>query len=108
MQPQNHALPIRGIFKTKLQAFGPSNPETLQSQNHRRSKIRLLVKGLQVVHGQLFIQRAETRDTLAIHAKLDELLRAEGRARSDLTTLDEREPEEIAEHRDQEKRAGLQ
>jgi low affinity Fe/Cu permease len=56
----------------------------------------------------LFIQRAETRDTLAIHAKLDELLRAEGRARSDLTTLDEREPEEIAEHRDQEKRAGLQ
>jgi low affinity Fe/Cu permease len=55
----------------------------------------------------LFIQRAETRDTLAIHAKLDELLRAEGHARSELTTLDEREPEEIAKHRDQEKRAGL-
>jgi low affinity Fe/Cu permease len=28
----------------------------------------------------LFIQRAEHRDTQAIHAKLDELLRAEGRA----------------------------
>jgi low affinity Fe/Cu permease len=52
----------------------------------------------------LFIQRAETRDMLAIHAKLDELLRAEGHVRSELTTLDEREPEEIAEHRDQEKR----
>ena len=32
----------------------------------------------------LFIQRAEHRDTQAIHAKLDELLRVEGRARSDL------------------------
>ena len=30
----------------------------------------------------LIIQRAEHRDTQAIHAKLDELLRAEGRARS--------------------------
>src|SRR5215472_16649858 len=47
----------------------------------------------------LFIQRAETRDTLALHAKLDELLRAEKHARSELTTLDEREPEEIARHR---------
>jgi hypothetical protein len=35
-----------------LQAFGRSDPETLRSQNHRRFKIRLLVKGLQVVHGQ--------------------------------------------------------
>jgi low affinity Fe/Cu permease len=51
----------------------------------------------------LFIQRAERRDTQAIHAKLDELLRAEGQARSELTTLDEREPEEIIEHRDEER-----
>jgi len=50
----------------------------------------------------LFIQRAETRDTLAIHAKLDELLRAEERARSELTTLDKKEPEEIERHRAQE------
>ena len=50
----------------------------------------------------LFIQRAETRDTLAIHAKLDELLRAENRARPELTTLDQKEPEEIAQHRAQE------
>jgi low affinity Fe/Cu permease len=47
----------------------------------------------------LFIQRAETRDTLAIHAKLDELLRAEHRARNELTNLDEQEPEEIERHR---------
>jgi hypothetical protein len=32
---------------------------------------------------------------------------ASARARSELTNLDEREPEEIAEHRDQEKRLGL-
>jgi low affinity Fe/Cu permease len=50
----------------------------------------------------LFIQRAETRDTLAIHAKLDELLRAEHCARNELTTLDQKEPEEIARHRAQE------
>jgi low affinity Fe/Cu permease len=47
----------------------------------------------------LFIQRAEHRDTQAIHAKLDELLRAEGRARSELTLLDDEEPEVIEEHR---------
>jgi low affinity Fe/Cu permease len=47
----------------------------------------------------LFIQRAETRDTLAIHAKLDEVLRAEQRARNELTNLDEQEPEEIERHR---------
>jgi low affinity Fe/Cu permease len=51
----------------------------------------------------LFIQRAENRDTLAIHAKLDELLRAEGGARSELTIMDQREPEEIASHRTRER-----
>ncbi len=47
----------------------------------------------------LFIQRAEHRDTQAIHAKLDELLRAEGRARSGLTQLDKEEPEDVESHR---------
>jgi low affinity Fe/Cu permease len=47
----------------------------------------------------LFIQRAEHRDTQAIHAKLDELLRAEGQARDELTGLDNEEPEEIEAHR---------
>ena len=48
----------------------------------------------------LFIQRAEHRDTQAIHAKLDELLRAENRARNELTELDKQEPEEIETHRE--------
>lgn len=47
----------------------------------------------------LFIQRAEHRDTLAIQAKLDELLRATGNARNDLMTIDEAEPEDIERHR---------
>ena len=47
----------------------------------------------------LFIQRAEHRDTQALHAKLDELLRAERHARNELTTLDDEEPEVIEQHR---------
>jgi hypothetical protein len=35
----------------------------------------------------LFIQRSEHRDTQAIHGKLDELLRANGDARNQLTSL---------------------
>jgi low affinity Fe/Cu permease len=53
----------------------------------------------------LFIQRANRRDTLALHAKLDELLRVDNRARSELTQLDEHEPEVIEAHRDQEVRS---
>jgi low affinity Fe/Cu permease len=37
----------------------------------------------------LFIQRANRRDNLALHAKLDELLRVSHAARSELTQLDE-------------------
>ena len=40
-----------------------------------------------------------------IQAKLDELLRAEGRARSELTELDDEEPEVIEERRLRERRA---
>jgi len=47
----------------------------------------------------LFIQRAEHRDTQAIHAKLDELLRAERHARTELVGLDTQEPEVIERHR---------
>jgi low affinity Fe/Cu permease len=47
----------------------------------------------------LFIQRAEHRDTQAIHAKLDELLRVEGQARNELVDLDNEEPEVIEQHR---------
>jgi low affinity Fe/Cu permease len=47
----------------------------------------------------LLIQRAEHRDTQAIHAKLDELLRADGQARNELVEIDEKEPEAIERHR---------
>jgi low affinity Fe/Cu permease len=53
----------------------------------------------------LFIQRSSRRDTLALHAKLDELLRTDDKARDELTLLDEKEPEAIAAHRDAEVRA---
>jgi low affinity Fe/Cu permease len=52
----------------------------------------------------LFIQRSNRRDNLALHAKLDELLRVDNEARSELTQLDEQEPEEIERHRDEEVR----
>jgi low affinity Fe/Cu permease len=43
----------------------------------------------------LFIQRAEHRDTQAIHAKLDELLKAHGRAEDDLIDVDDQDAEEV-------------
>jgi low affinity Fe/Cu permease len=52
----------------------------------------------------LIIQRAEHRDTQAIHAKLDELLRAKAEARTELAELDAKEPEEIEEIRKREHR----
>jgi low affinity Fe/Cu permease len=47
----------------------------------------------------LFIQRSEHRDTQALQGKLDELLRAHGNARTELTKLDQEEPEEIERRR---------
>jgi hypothetical protein len=44
----------------------------------------------------LVIQRAEHRDTQAIHAKLDEILHALGDARNEIT----KEPEEIEQRRE--------
>jgi low affinity Fe/Cu permease len=43
----------------------------------------------------LFIQRSEHRDTQAIHAKLDELLRSDPKAKTELAQLDEEELEDI-------------
>lgn len=53
----------------------------------------------------LFIQRAEHRDTQAIHAKIDELLKVIGDARTDLRDIDNAEPEEIEKTRAQERQA---
>jgi low affinity Fe/Cu permease len=47
----------------------------------------------------LFIQRSEYRDTQALHAKLDELLRANGEARKELIGLDDKEPEQVVAFR---------
>ena len=47
----------------------------------------------------LLIQRSEHRDAQAIHAKLDELLRSDDAASSDLATIDEEEPETIERSR---------
>jgi low affinity Fe/Cu permease len=52
----------------------------------------------------LFIQRADRRDTLAVHAKLDELLKATHDARTELASIDENEPEVIENIRDRERR----
>lgn len=47
----------------------------------------------------LFIQRAEHRDTQALQAKLDELIRATGAARNNVAEIDDKEPEEIEKER---------
>jgi low affinity Fe/Cu permease len=46
----------------------------------------------------LLIQRVEHRDTQAIHAKLDELLRGSGKAQNELASLYDKEPEAIEQH----------
>jgi low affinity Fe/Cu permease len=51
----------------------------------------------------LVIQRAEHRDTQAIQAKLDELLRANRAARTELTKIDDEEPELIERRRAEER-----
>lgn len=52
----------------------------------------------------LLIQRAEHRDTQAIHAKLDELLHVNREARNELTRIDEAEPEDVVKFRVEERR----
>jgi low affinity Fe/Cu permease len=53
----------------------------------------------------LLIQRAEHRDTQAIQAKLDELLRAHGDADNELAHLDDKTSEEIEDHREEARRS---
>jgi low affinity Fe/Cu permease len=53
----------------------------------------------------LFIQRAEHRDTQAIHAKLDELLKAQGGAEDDLANVDDEDAEEVEHARERVKRS---
>ena len=51
----------------------------------------------------LFIQRAAHRDTQALHAKLDELLKVDDGARTDLGRIDDKEPEDIERLRENER-----
>jgi low affinity Fe/Cu permease len=53
----------------------------------------------------LFIQRAEHRDTQAIHAKLDELLKVHGEAQNSLMKLDDEDAEEVEHTRDKVKKS---
>ena len=57
------------------------------------------VATLAIWYMTLLIQRVGHRDTQAIHAKLDELLRAQDSAHTEFARLDEQEPEEIERHR---------
>jgi low affinity Fe/Cu permease len=45
-----------------------------------------------------------SEDALAVHAKLDELLKASSEARTELAAIDEREPEVIEKVRDRERK----
>jgi low affinity Fe/Cu permease len=47
----------------------------------------------------LLIQRAEHRDTQALHAKLDELLKVHGDARDSLISVDDKDAEEVERER---------
>lgn len=47
----------------------------------------------------LFIQRAEHRDTQAMHAKLDEILRSRNEMNSELSHIDDEEPDNIEKMR---------
>jgi low affinity Fe/Cu permease len=47
----------------------------------------------------ILIQRAEHRDTQALHAKLDELIKADEGARNELTEIDKKDAEEIERRR---------
>ncbi|TAI64054.1 low affinity iron permease family protein [Bradyrhizobium sp. Leo170] len=49
----------------------------------------------------LVIQRAEHRDTEAIHAKLDELLKASRRASNELMDIDDKDAEEVEREREE-------
>jgi len=53
----------------------------------------------------LLIQRAEHRDTQALHAKLDELLKVHGAADNSLMKIDEQDAEDVENERSHVQRA---
>ena len=100
-----HALTRLGVLTSKPWAFGIVAIygvawAVVQPQSLDWHGVATLATWLMT----LVIQRAEHRDTQAVQAKLDELLHAERHARNDLTRIDEREPEEIEQVRERERR----
>src|SRR5262245_8415121 len=93
-----HGLTLLGVYTAHPAAFGIVllyvvlwglfEPNTLDWH---------AVATLAALFMTLLIQRAEHRDTQAIHAKLDELLHEHRTARDSLQTVDQKEPEEIEE-----------
>ena len=67
-----------------------ANPATFEW--HASATIRTLIIAL-------LIQRSTHRDTQALHAKLDELLRSVPAARTELARVDDAEPEDIEQYR---------
>jgi low affinity Fe/Cu permease len=102
VQTVRHALTILGVLTAHPLAFGIVGAYAvlwLIFQPHTFDWHAVAV--LSTWFMTLLTQRAEHRDTQAIHAKLDELLSANYAAR---TELDQEEPEEIERKREKAKR----
>jgi low affinity Fe/Cu permease len=74
---------------------------TLDNENWNWNSLAVLATWFMT----LVLQRSGQRDTAAIHAKLDELLRVQGEARNELMSLDEQDLEEVEKRRDRERAA---
>ena len=99
-----HALTRLGVLTAHPFAFGIVGGYALRWLWFRPSTFDWhAVAVLSTWFMTLLIQRAEHRDTQAIHAKLDELLSATTNARAELSQLDEEEPEEIERRRGEQK-----
>jgi low affinity Fe/Cu permease len=107
MQPVRRLLTQLGVFTSRpwafalVAAYGVAwwhlQPESLDWHGFVALGTLLMT---------LLIQRAQHRDTQAIHAKLDELLHAQQGARDAFARIDEREPVEIERLRERERGSG--
>jgi low affinity Fe/Cu permease len=105
MQPVRRLLTQLGVFTSRpwafalVAAYGVAwwhlQPESLDWHGFVALGTLLMT---------LLIQRAQHRDTQAIHAKLDELLHVQAQASNRLTKLDDEEPEVIEKHRERARR----
>jgi low affinity Fe/Cu permease len=100
MQAIRHGLTRLGTFTTHPAAFAVAGLyAVLWALVEPHSFDLHAVATMATLFMTLVIQRAEHRDTQAIHAKLDELLHASQGARDSLQSVDKKEPEEIEEQR---------